>query len=158
MEINKKQIGTIVTAFIFIFSGLSFALNLGTTSSNVSKEETSSGLVRQPIADEQRKIFISNDITILTLFYTKEDEESQKVKENAEKLNNDIGEKLLLEEIDVRTYQSFSAEYNVHGVPTILIRGKSNINAPLRLEGPQDYETLEEKICSTYETKPEICG
>ena len=155
MEITVKQAGTIFIAAIFIFSAIGFALNLSSFSSR--KTSTSSNIIDQPIADKQREIFLTSDVTILTIFHS-DDEDSQKMIEEIEKLKNEMGEKLLPEKIDIRKYQTFSAEYNIHVFPTILIRGKENINAPIRLEGPQDYDTLKEKICTTYEKTPDSCG
>ena len=154
MNIDKKQVGTIFIAAIFIVSGISFAISWNPPSEN-GKE--SANVLKQPIANEQRTLFMNSDITILTLFYLEDDGDSQKIKKEVEKLNDEIGEKMLLEEIDIRTYQSFSAEYNVKSVPVVLIRGKENINVPIRLEGSHDYSTIKEKICSTYDEKPKIC-
>jgi|GEM_PF-2400369 len=155
MEINKKQAGTLFILAVFVLSGISFAVSWKPPS---EKTEENSGIMKQPLADEQRAILIDNDVTVLTLFYLEEDEDSQAIKKDTERLDNEIGEKLLLEEIDVNTYQSFSSEYNVKSVPTVLIRGKENKDKPIRLEGLKNYDELKEKICSTYSEKPELCG
>lgn len=155
MEIDKKQAGTIFIAFIFIVSGISFALNWQPTTQNT---EENPNVLKQPISDQQRTVFIDNDVTILTLFYLEEDADSLGARESVEKLNDDMGEKLLIEEINVETYRSFSAEYSVKMVPTILIRGKENVMAPVRLEGRQEYPELKESVCGTYEEQPTVCG
>lgn len=154
MNIDKKQLGTIFISAIFIISGISFAISWNPPS---EEGEEATDVLKQPIANEQRLILIDNDITILTLFYLEDDEDSQGVKSEIERLNDEIGEKLLVEEIDARTYQSFSTEYNVKTIPLVLIRGKENINAPIRLEGSHDYSELKEKICTTYEEAPKFC-
>ncbi len=154
MNIDKKQASTIFISALFIISGISFAISWNPPSEG---GEESTNVLKQPIANEQRTLFMNSDITILTLFYLEDDGDSQKIKKEVEKLNDEIGEKMLLEEIDIKTYQSFSAEYSVKSVPVVLIRGKENINVPIRLEGSQDYPTIKEKICSTYDEKPKIC-
>ncbi|UCG95304.1 MAG: hypothetical protein JSV92_04665 [archaeon] len=155
MEINKKQAGTILIAAIFIISGISFAISWSPPAQQTGK---SPNVIEQPIANEQRSVFLNSDVTILTLFYLEDDGDSLKLKKTVERLNDEIGEKLLVEEINIRTYQSFSAEYNVKTVPTTLIRGKENIQEPLRMEGLQEYAELKGKICTTYEEKPGSCG
>jgi hypothetical protein len=155
MEIDKKQAGTIFIAAIFIISGISFALSWTPPKNNTVE---STGALTQPIANEQRNIFISNDVTVLTLFYLPDNLDSQNVKQEVEKLNEAIGEKLLVEEIDVSVYGTFSAEYNVKTVPVILVRGKENKNTPVRLEGSQSYDTIKERVCSSYTENPEFCG
>lgn len=154
MEINKKQAGTILIAALFIVSGISFAVSWNPAS---EKTEENTNVLKQPIANEQRSAFMTHDVTILTLFYLEDDSDSNGVKSEVEKLNDEIGEKMLVEEIDVETYQSFSAEYNIRSVPTIIIRGKENINAPSRLEGPVEYAKIKEKVCATYSEKPTAC-
>ena len=155
MEINRKQAGTMFIAAIFIVSGISFAISW-----NPPKENTieTTGFLTQPIANEQRTLFINNDVAILTFFYLPDNQDSQDVKKEVEKLNEEIGDKLLVEEIDVNTYGTFSAEYNIKTVPVILIRGKENKNTPTRLEGYQDYDTIKDKVCDSYTEKPEFCG
>ena len=155
MEIDKKQAGTIFIAFIFIVFGISFALNWQPTTQTTDENPN---VLKQPISNQQRTVFLDSDVTILTFFFLEENADSITVKENVEKLNDDIGEKLLIEEINVNTYQSFSAEYGVKSVPTVLIRGKENIMAPVRLEGLQEYSKLKESVCGTYEEEPAICG
>lgn len=154
MEINKKQAGTIFIAAIFIVSGISFALSWNPPSENM---QTNENVLKQPIANEQRAMFINNDFTILTLFYLEDDMDSMNLIKEAERLNDEIGEKLLVEEIDVATFQSFSAEYNVRSVPTIIIRGNGNVNAPVRLEGLREYSEIKENVCTTYSEKPQAC-
>jgi len=157
MEINKKQAGTIFIAVIFIFSAISFAINLASSPTRAKTQEKS-GVVTQPIADSQRSAFISNDVTILTLFYLQDDEDSKEMLEEVEKLSDEFGSKLIVEEVNIGKHPSFSAEYNVRVVPVTLIRGKSNVNAPIRLEGLQEYALLKEKLCSSYSEKPSVCG
>lgn len=156
MEINKKQAGTIFISLLFIISGISFAVSLQSTSPSEKADNTS--VLRQPIAEEQRTAFVTSDFTILTLFHLTDDKDSQNMKTEVEKMREEIGEKLLIEEIDVSTYQSFSAEYNIRSVPTVIIRGKENINSPIRLEGSREYSEIKEKVCSTYSEKPSACA
>ncbi len=155
MEINRKQAGTVFIALLFIISGISFAVSWNPSS---EKSEESTSVLRQPIAEEQRAAFVTNDFTILTLFHLTDDKDSVDMMTEVEKMRDEIGEKLLVEEIDISTYQSFSAEYNIRSVPTIIIRGKENINSPIRLEGSKEYSEIKEKVCSTYSEKPPTCA
>ena len=157
MEIDRKQVGTVFIALIFVVSGISFALSWQPTTSQ-GNSNTDSDIIDNPLSNEMRTVFPQDDITVLTIFYSEESEESLAEKQTAEKINNQMGEKLLLEEIDVSRYQSFSAGYNVRNLPTIIIRGKNNINAPIRIEENLKIEVLKEKICSTFEEKPGACS
>ena len=154
MNINGKQVGTVFISFIFILSGISFAISWDPPTES---GEDNTNVLKQPVAHEQRLIFVENDVTVLTFFYLEDNSDSIEVRNEVERLNNEFGEKLLLEEIDISVYQTFSAEYNIKSVPVILIRGKENINAPIRLEGIQDYAIIKENICSTYKEQPELC-
>ncbi len=155
MEINRKQAGTIFIAFIFIISAISFAISAKPSVSQNTEEDSS--ILKQPLNNEQKTMLLDNDVSILTFFFMEDDEDSLKTKKDAERLNEEIGEKLLLEEIEITKFQSLSAEYNIRSSPTLLIRGKENINSPIRLEGSHDYETLKKNVCLTYSEKPEAC-
>ncbi len=154
MNIDRKQAGTIFIAFIFIMSGVSIAFTLDTPTQNTAED---SNVLTQPISDNQRFVFIDEDVTILTLFYVEEDSDSLNMIREIEKINDEMGDKLLVEEIDVNRYGSFSAEYNVRNVPTILVRGNKNKEAPLRIEGYNDYEEIKVKVCETFKEKPSVC-
>ena len=93
MEIDRKQAGTIFIAVLFIISGISFAVSWNPDSEKTDETE---GVLKQPIADEQRTAFVTHDVTILTIFYLADDENSQDMKAEVEKLNDEIGEKLLV--------------------------------------------------------------
>lgn len=156
MRLNKKQATAIVIAFLFFGSTIAFAINWVIPEQETGEKEYN--IFEQPISNSQREQLIKNDVTIFTFFYLDEDEESYNAQPHVNKLAENFKEKILIEKINIRIHQLFSSEYNVRSVPTIIIRGKANKNEPIRLERVQDYETLEENICKTYENKPEICG
>ena len=155
MEINAKQAGTILIAFIFIGSTIGFALNWATPGEK--KEKTPENLFTRPLSNSERRYFINNDQTVLTLFYIPNDIDSSNMKEMIENFAKDLDKKLIVEEVNVNTFQSFSFEYNIMSVPTIIIRGKNNQEKPIRIEGTVEYKILKDDICSTYETKPASC-
>ncbi|MCD6478146.1 MAG: hypothetical protein J7K87_04020 [Candidatus Aenigmarchaeota archaeon] len=155
MNITSKQLSTIFITLIFFGSSFAFALNY--VLPQQTKEKKLPNVVEQPISDSQRKYFIDNDITMLSLFYTKDNKDSAKVKEEVENLAKEFDDKLIVEEIDARVYQSFSAGYNIRYVPTIIIRGKANSNQPIRVEEPQEYSQLKNEVCSTYKDRPKVC-
>lgn len=157
MNIDAKQAGTILIAFIFVGSSVAFALNW--TSPGQEEKKTPENLFLRPLSSSERQTFLGNDITVLTLFFgASKGKDFLQMKDDVEKLAKDFGNRLIVEEIDVNTFQSFSAEYDIRYVLTVIIRGKKNVNAPLRLEGIEDYETLRSDLCSTYESKPTLCG
>lgn len=155
MEINSKQLWTILMTFIFIGSTIGFAMNLNTPigkNNNLPKN-----IFDRPLSDSERTYFIDSDSTILMFFFSPRDNESMALKNSIEDLSKSFGNRLIVEEININTFQSFSSEYHVMFVPTIIIRGKENENRPIRIEGKTDIDTIKEDICSSYESKPLAC-
>ncbi|MCD6367817.1 MAG: hypothetical protein J7L45_01900 [Candidatus Aenigmarchaeota archaeon] len=155
MEINSKQLWTILIAFIFIGSTVGFAMNY-----KAPMEKTSNlpkNIFDRPLSDSERSYFINSDSTVLTLFFLPQDNESMALKKDIEDMSKSFGEKLIIEEVNVNTFQSFTSEYHVMFTPTIIIRGKANENKPIRIEGETDLNVIKEDICSTYESSPSAC-
>jgi len=155
MEISGKQVGTVIISLIFVMSAISIAFSWQPTTQANSQE--SSNVINSPLSNEMRLLFPEEGVTIMTVFYVNDNSDSLAAKKDAENMKDEFGENLMVEVIDVETYQSFSAAYNVRTVPVVLIRGKSNMNAPIRLEGLQDFSMLKERVCSTFEEKPDAC-
>jgi len=154
MEITSKQFGSILVALIFFGSTITFALNFALPEEKSSTSHEN--VYERPISDAERQNFIVNDITSVMFFYSKNQLNSSENTE-IENIANMFGKKIIVEKIDVSTFRSFSAEYNIQYVPIILIKGKNNLNAPIRIEGEVDQNELKNDICSTYQNKPDIC-
>lgn len=155
VEITAKQAGTILVAIIFLGSTFAYALNWALPQEN--NKETPENIFKSPISSSQRQNFIGEDKTVVLLFYTSKNEDSAKVKKSLEEIAKALGDNFVLEEINVRTSQSFAAEYNVRYVPVVLIKGKNNRDSPRRLEGFVKKNKLKDEICKAYESKPQFC-
>jgi len=157
MEITKKQMGTIFVAFIFFGSSFAFAINW-VLPSEQKQEKRLPNVFEQPLSDSQVNYFLDKDVSVLILFYSTDNKDSVNQKNIAESIANNMKDRLAVEEINVREYQSFSAYYNVRYVPTIIIKGEANLNEPIRFESLLTESELKNNICSSYKEKPSACG
>ncbi|MCD6398545.1 MAG: hypothetical protein J7L08_01355 [Candidatus Aenigmarchaeota archaeon] len=157
MNITKKQMGTIFVAFIFFGSSFAFAMNW-VLPSEQKQENRLPNVFEQPLSDSQISYFLDKDISILFLFYSDDNKDSVNQKNIAENIANTMKDRLVIEEINVREYQSVSAYYNVRYVPTIIIKGEGNLNEPIRFDNLVTESDLKNSICSSYKEKPAVCG
>lgn len=150
---DAKQAGSIFVVIIFFGSTAAFALNWVLPQ---EREEKLPNMLDKPLSSDQQTSLIDQDVAVMTFFYIPGCQYCEATEPHIRRLAQEMPTKVMVVELDTSKYKTLAFNYNIKYVPVILIRGKAQ-EAPVRLEGQQEYKEIKDNICAVFLEKPLEC-
>lgn len=140
---TKKQIFTLFVLFMFISSGLAFAL----ISSFVPEQEKKVQLIYDRLlSNSEEAEFLKKNMVVIKFFWSEDCENCEEINNILNQVFQDLGGKLIIEKANLDEYREEAEILGVDSVPYLYLKG----NTIERIAGNTTIDELTKKLCNLY--------
>ncbi len=148
---TKNKIFTLFVLAMFLGSTVAFALMFVLPTNN---EQEVKFVYDAPLPEDKEAVFLNSNIVIIEEFFSPTCPHCRAMKPILDEIVSEFNGNVVLEKVDVNKYQIETRRYNVDGVPTFILKGKTMD----RVVGEVPKETLVKRICALFTTPIDKCS
>lgn len=146
---TQKQIFTLFVLFMFLGSGLAFALMYAFP----TEQKQTTYIFDRPLTDEEEAVYLQSNVVVMQFFFSPTCPHCQAMEPVVEQLAEEFSGYLIVERINVQQYRQIAESNNIQGVPTFILKG-SSID---KVVGEVPKENLKSSVCNLYTEPIEFC-